>query len=89
MGYYDNTTFHYVVKKFLAQAGDPTGNGGGRKSYHAFLVGDEHRFIPTESHSLFSHQREGIVGMVLVPGRGNGSQVIVDLIAILYFVSLF
>ena len=32
-GYYDNTTFHRVLPGFMAQAGDPTGTGGGGPGY--------------------------------------------------------
>ena len=32
-GYYDNTTFHRVLKDFMAQGGDPTGTGGGGPGY--------------------------------------------------------
>ncbi|MCC7352286.1 MAG: peptidylprolyl isomerase [Anaerolineae bacterium] len=32
-GYYDNTTFHRVLKDFMAQGGDPTGTGSGGPGY--------------------------------------------------------
>jgi peptidylprolyl isomerase len=32
-GYYDNTIFHRVIPDFMAQAGDPTGSGGGGPGY--------------------------------------------------------
>ena len=32
-GYYDDTTFHRVLEDFMAQAGDPTGTGGGGPGY--------------------------------------------------------
>jgi peptidylprolyl isomerase len=32
-GFYDNTIFHRVIPDFMAQAGDPTGSGGGGPGY--------------------------------------------------------
>jgi peptidyl-prolyl cis-trans isomerase B (cyclophilin B) len=32
-GFYDNTTFFYVIPRFIAQAGDPSGTGNGGPGY--------------------------------------------------------
>ena len=39
-GYYDGTTFHRIIRNFMAQGGDPTGTGeGGESIYgHPFRV---------------------------------------------------
>lgn len=33
-GYYDNTTFHRVVRDFIVQGGDPTDTGDGGESIY-------------------------------------------------------
>lgn len=33
-GYYDNTTFHRIIRDFIAQGGDPTGTGEGGQSIY-------------------------------------------------------
>ena len=33
IGFYDNTPFHRVITRFMAQGGDPTGTGGGSPGY--------------------------------------------------------
>jgi cyclophilin family peptidyl-prolyl cis-trans isomerase len=66
-GYYDGTTFHRVVQGFLAQAGDPTGNGRGGPGY---------RFPDEISEALFVR---GTVGMANAGPNTNGSQFFVML----------
>lgn len=71
MGYHDNTTWHYVIPGFIAQAGDPTGTGLGAPGYA----------IPDEFEgSALLFDRAGLLSM----GHGNtpdsaGSQFFITL----------
>jgi cyclophilin family peptidyl-prolyl cis-trans isomerase len=62
-GFYNNTTFFYVIPGFIAQAGDPSGTGTGGPGYT----------FPDEKNSL-TH----VTGVVSMANRGqsntNGSQ---------------
>jgi len=40
-GYYDGTTFHRVIRGFMAQGGDPTGTGRGGESIYGGKFADE------------------------------------------------
>eukprot|EP00903_Cladosiphon_okamuranus_P012065 g11326.t2 len=40
-GYYDNTVFHRVIRKFMVQGGDPTGTGNGGESIYGKPFRDE------------------------------------------------
>ena len=35
-GYYNNTTFHRIVRDFVIQGGDPTGTGRGGQSIYGY-----------------------------------------------------
>lgn len=61
-GFYEATTFHRVVPGFLAQAGDPVGNGRGGPGY---------RFPDEISESACVR---GTVGMANAGPNTNGSQ---------------
>lgn len=47
-GYYDNTTFHRLIKHFMVQGGDPTGTGTGGESAWGGSYKDE--FKPNLTH---------------------------------------
>lgn len=63
-GFYDNTTFHRVLDGFMAQAGDPTGTGGGGPGYS---FADE--FGPG-----LVFDRPGLLAMANAGPNTNGSQ---------------
>lgn len=63
-GFYDNTTFHRVLKDFMAQAGDPTGSGSGGPGYKFADEIDRARTFDTP----------GYLAMANAGANTNGSQ---------------
>jgi cyclophilin family peptidyl-prolyl cis-trans isomerase len=63
-GYYNGTTFHRVLKDFVAQGGDPSGSGMGGPGYRC---NDE--IVPT-----FKFDAAGVVAMANSGANTNGSQ---------------
>ncbi len=70
-GYYDGLTFHRVVKGFMIQGGDPTGDGSGGESAWGGTFADE---INPESPLYRDGYRRGIVAMANAGPNTNGSQ---------------
>jgi cyclophilin family peptidyl-prolyl cis-trans isomerase len=64
-GFYNGTTFHRVIKGFMAQGGDPTGTGTGGPGYS---------FADEPSALALKHEGEGILSMANAGPNTNGSQ---------------
>lgn len=61
-GYYDGLTFHRVIEDFMAQGGDPMGNGAGGPGYSF------------EDEIRLRHNQLGILSMANAGPDTNGSQ---------------
>ena len=73
-GFYDNTTFHRVIKSppFMVQGGDPTASGRGGPGY---------RFDDEASALKLKHDGPGILSMANAGPNTNGSQFFITHIA--------
>jgi cyclophilin family peptidyl-prolyl cis-trans isomerase len=63
-GYFDGTTFHRVIKGFMAQGGDPTRTGTGGPGYR----------IRDEFHEDLKHDKPGVLSMANAGPNTGGSQ---------------
>lgn len=70
-GYYDGVTFHRVVKGFMIQGGDPSGDGTGGESAWGGTFADE---IQPDSALYRRGYRRGIMAMANSGPNTNGSQ---------------
>ena len=70
-GYYDGLTFHRIVKGFMMQGGDPSGDGTGGESAWGGTFADE---IAETSARYRDGYRRGIVAMANAGPDTNGSQ---------------
>eukprot|EP00794_Sanderia_malayensis_P015843 gene15843-17440_t len=66
-GYYDNVTFHRLIKNFVLQGGDPTGTGTGGESFWGEPFKDEFK-------ANLIHQGRGILSMANSGKDSNKSQ---------------
>ncbi len=64
-GFYNGTTFHRVIRDFMAQGGDPTGSGRGGPGY---------RFNDESGALALKHDRPGMLSMANAGPNTNGSQ---------------
>jgi len=67
-GFYDNLTFHRVIKGFMIQGGDPNGNGTGGPGYQ---FADE---LNPNTTSYKAGYKKGVVAMANSGPNTNGSQ---------------
>ena len=65
-GYYNNTIFHRVIRKFMIQCGDPLGDGTGGESIWGREFEDE--------FSTLKHDKPYTVSMANAGPNSNGSQ---------------
>src|SRR4029453_19163193 len=70
-GYYNNLTFQRIVKGFMIQGGDPSGDGTGGESAWGGTFEDE---IKQDSPTYRDGYRRGIIAMANAGPNTNGSQ---------------
>jgi cyclophilin family peptidyl-prolyl cis-trans isomerase len=67
-GFYNNLTFHRIIKGFMIQGGDPNGNGTGGPGYQ---FEDE---LNSNTESYKTGYKKGVVAMANAGPNTNGSQ---------------
>ena len=71
LGFYDTLTFHRVITRFMAQGGDPLGNGRGGPGYK----------YAGEFSSSVKHDKPGILSMANAGPNTDGSQFFITFVA--------
>lgn len=71
-GFYNNLTFHRIIKGFMIQGGDPQGNGTGGPGYR---FDDE---LNPETQSYKAGYKKGVVAMANAGPNTNGSQFFIN-----------
>ena len=64
LGFYDGLTFHRIIPKFMAQGGDPAGDGSGGPGYR----------IAGEFEGEHTHDDQGVISAANRGPRTDGSQ---------------
>jgi peptidylprolyl isomerase len=67
--YFNNLTFHRVIKDFMIQGGDPSGDGSGNPGYR----------FPDEIVDTLKHTKKGLLSMANSGVATNGSQFFITL----------
>ncbi|CAH0400943.1 unnamed protein product [Chilo suppressalis] len=74
MKYYNFNLFHTIRSGFIAQTGDPSGEGSGGQSIFGLLEGPEKRFFSGEKMPKIRHTNAGLLSMVCSDDMMVGSQ---------------
>lgn len=79
MKYYNYNLFHTIRSGFIAQTGDPSGEGSGGQSIWGILEGPQKRFFSGEKMPKIRHTDAGLLSMVCTDDMMVGSQFFITL----------